>query len=252
MYAADIDDLPSQITKVKKPEELNAAGRQKQFPKTAIAVAATAVVMMLLFGAAAVAAWIYFRRPAIVPANNSNITNINKDTFPPRNINSNSNATPTPTLTPASSPTATALSNDNKPVFVITPTPPPAVDKQQAARDVSQQIYAWSSLAEAGDLNGYMRKYAPTVDYYRRRGASVEFVRADKQRAFNMFNRMSITISAMDVRVDDTGEHATASFDKEWLFDGNHRSTGKVRQEMQFRKINGQWLITGERDVKVY
>ena len=97
-----------------------------------------------------------------------------------------------------------------------------------------------------------MRKYAGTVDYYRKRGASVDFVRRDKQRAFDRFSSISVTISNMNVAVGDSGETATATFDKEWVFQGSRTSTGKVQQQMQFRKINGEWLITGERDVKVY
>ena len=97
-----------------------------------------------------------------------------------------------------------------------------------------------------------MSKYANTVDYYRKRNASVGFVRSDKQRAFTMFDSISFTVSNMDILVDDSGDLASAAFDKEWVFQGTRRSTGKVRQQMQFRKINGQWLITAERDVKVY
>ena len=63
---------------------------------------------------------------------------------------------------------------------------------------------------------------------------------------------MSVSISNMNVSIADSGETATAVFDKEWVFDGTRRSSGKVQQQMQFRKINGEWLITGERDVKVY
>ena len=218
--------------------------------KTVLAVAATAVGMLLFFGVIGIAAWLYFKREAIDTALNANNANVNQTVFPPRNINSNGLITPTPTVLPT--PTATAAANNDSPVWIITPTPAPQIDKQQASREVSQQINSWKSLSESGDLNAYMRKYAGTVDYYRKRGASADFVRRDKQRAFNMFSSMSVTISNMRVSVDDSGDAATALFDKEWVFQGSHTSTGKVQQQMQFRKINGEWLITGERDVKVY
>jgi hypothetical protein len=97
-----------------------------------------------------------------------------------------------------------------------------------------------------------MSGYAPTVDYYRRRGASAQFVRADKARAFNRYTSMRVNISNLDVSIDPAGEGATATFDKEWTFSGGGTNTGKVRSELRFRLIGGRWLITGERDVRVY
>ena len=243
----------SEVTRGKKDSEVTHVASLQPKPassKTALAVAVTAVAMLLFFGVAGIGAWIYFKGVGTDIAKNDNNGSGNQNPFPPRNINSNGLITPAPTAVP--SPTATAVSNNNPPVWIQTPTPATQIDKQAASREVSQQIYSWKSLAESGDLNSYMRKYAGTVDYYRKRGASVEFIRADKQRAFNMFSSMSVSITDMNVTVDDSGERASAVFDKEWVFQGARRSTGKVRQQMQFRKINGQWLITAERDLKVY
>ncbi len=61
---------------------------------------------------------------------------------------------------------------------------------------------------------------------------------------------MRANISNMDVSVK--GETATATFDKEWTFSGDGSNSGKVRSQLTFRRINGRWLITGERDVRVY
>lgn len=217
--------------------------------KTALAVAATAVVMLLVFVVVGIGAWIYFKGFGNDIARNAHNGSGNQNAVPPGNMNSNNLNTPAPTVTPST----TAVSNNNGlPDRKITQTPTSQIDKQQVAREVSQQVNSWKSLAESGDLDSYMSKYAGSVDYYRKRGASIDFVRRDKQRAFRMFSSMSVNISNMDVKVHDSGERVTADFDKEWVFDGSRRSTGKVRQQMQFRKVNGQWLITGERDVKVY
>jgi hypothetical protein len=62
-----------------------------------------------------------------------------------------------------------------------------------------------------------------------------------------------MNISNLTVTPDASGERATAVFDKEWLFDGDQKSSsGKVRSELQMRKIKGEWRITSERDLKVY
>jgi len=63
---------------------------------------------------------------------------------------------------------------------------------------------------------------------------------------------MNVNISNMTVTVGTAGDTATAVFDKEWTFVGSGTSSGKVRSKLEFRKINGKWLITSERDVKVY
>jgi ketosteroid isomerase-like protein len=130
--------------------------------------------------------------------------------------------------------------------------PSPGIDKERVSGEVSQQVQSWRSSTESGDINALIRKYAPSVQYYRKSGASPDFIRSDKQRAYRMFDSMSIRISNMDVNISDSGETATAHFDKEWVFEGSRRSTGKVRQQLQFRRMNGQWMITGERDIRVY
>jgi len=63
---------------------------------------------------------------------------------------------------------------------------------------------------------------------------------------------LAFDISNVDISIGDSGETATAVFDKEWVFEGPRRSTGKVQQLLQFRRIGGAWRITGERDLRVY
>ena len=210
--------------------------------KTPFIVVATAVATLLILGILGLGAWLYFRKDSETTRNTSNgRANQNSSA-------ANANSTRTPTPTPSPSPTP-ANNNSASP----TPTPEPAADKEVASREVAEQIGKWELLSESGDLDAYMSKYAGTVDYYQRRGASVEFVRRDKRRAFGMYDSISFDISNMDVRVDDSGDRAVATFDKEWEFEGEEsRSTGKVKQQLELRKISGEWLITGERDLRVY
>ena len=126
------------------------------------------------------------------------------------------------------------------------------VDREQARKNVSQRIFTWKSQAESRNLNSYMANYADTIDYYQKSGASIGYVRNDKQRAFTLFDSINISIDNMHVSVDDSGESATAAFDKAWVFEGAKHNSGKVRSQLKLRKINGEWLITGERDLKVY
>jgi ketosteroid isomerase-like protein len=243
---ANVEGPDSEITQFKQKQSSSTTNISSHPPesasgsKTFLVVAATAAAMLLLFGVLGVGAWLYFRSSGDVAKNTK--ANQNASVLPNINSNAKAKATVTPTASP------TVVSNKN----ATTPAPTPQIDKQQASREITKQIDDWKSLAESGDLDVYMSKYAETVDYYRKSRTSTDFVRKDKQRAFTMFDSISFTVSNVDISVDDSGERATAAFDKEWVFEGERRSTGKVRQQLQFRKVNGQWLITGERDVKVY
>lgn len=236
----------SQITHVSKlPDQASSPPQPSGGSKMAIAVAGTALGMLIIFGLIVTGLWLYLQNNGGGSAAKNNNGPV---PTPMSNLNSVT-ATPAPTSTPAT-PTP-AYGNENaRPPALNTPTPP--IDTVTASREISQQINNWRSYAESGNLDSQMQTYASTVDYYRKRGASRDFVRADRARAYRLFNSMSINISNMSVSVGPSGETATAVFDKEWVFEGARRSTGKVRQQLELRLINGRWLITGERDVKVY
>jgi hypothetical protein len=97
-----------------------------------------------------------------------------------------------------------------------------------------------------------MNHYADRVDYFRTDGAGRAVIAQDKERAFSQFDTVNFRISNMDINVSDTGDTATAEFDKEWRFEGDHVSEGRVRSQLKFKKIGGRWLITSEKDLKVY
>jgi ketosteroid isomerase-like protein len=231
----------SRETRVSKPES-------KSGSRLFMFVAGIASLLLFLGGMGAVGLWLYWKDsgPVVTNTNNQN----GGQNLSSRS-NKNANMLPTSTNTPVVTPTPTAtIGNVNSHELILGPAPD--VDRDRASAEVSQQVQDWRSSTETGDISSLVRKYAPSVQYYRKSGASPEFIRADKQRAHTMFDSISIRISNMDVSVSGSGETATAQFDKEWVFEGTRRSTGKVRQQLQFSRINGQWLITGERDVRVY
>ena len=236
----------SQVTRVSSPLS------EPKKSNTAIAVLLTALGMFLLFGVAGIGAWLYFKNGKTEVAQNKNFSspNSNGQIFDSNtNSNKNSKISPSPSDSPKIS------SPSPSPLATMTPVVMPTSDfnPEQAKKDVSSKIYSWKSAAESRNLNAYMGNYADTVDYYNKRGASSGFVRNDKQRAFNAFDNMKINLSNMRVSPDSSGESATAVFDKEWVFEGAGKyNAGKVQTQLQLRKIGGQWLITGEKDLKVY
>jgi cell division protein FtsB len=213
--------------------------------KTFLVVLLTAFLTLLLLGAGGIGAWLYLRNQrnnqnevAGNTAGNNQTANTNSNT------KSNVKSSPSPTATPKNQLDANAAN------AVESPAP---VDAAQVRKEVSARINSWIALTESRNINDYMNLYAGTVDYYNQKSVGAGSIRSDKQRAFNNFDSIEMNVSNLSVTPDASGERATAVFDKEWIFEGEDKySAGKVQSQLQLRKINGQWLITGERDLKVY
>ena len=216
----------------------DAANYQTQ-PKrsnTALIFVVALLAVILLFGVAGIGAWLYFSKGKKEIAQNTNVnssTPENKKT----NTNFNSSAFPSPNVSKTPAPT---------------PAQTPNVSPEEVKREVSERVNSWTSALVSRNLASYMNHYADTVDYFNRNGASIATVRADKQRAFSIYNSFDVEVSNLRVTTDAAGT-ATAVFDKEWYFEGDERSSeGKVQTQLRLRKIGGAWKITGEKDLKVY
>ncbi len=165
--------------------------------------------------------------------------------------------TPTPSQTRGNErrlPTPNAR-NDNIPAnrdsYQMTPTAQ-TENQEQTRGKVLDTIDAWKQAGESRDIDDYMAFYGDVIDYYRKPESSKSFVRGDKQRAFTKFQTATVNITDLNVSLGADGESAEALFDKEWLYDGRTRFSGKVRQRLRLRRIDDRWLIFGERDIKVY
>jgi hypothetical protein len=193
----------------------------------------------ILFIAGAAAAWYLLSGKQISRGVNSTNSNV-------RNSQESKGDVPTPSPRPSASQEASI------PARQMPSQRPTEISVEQARQEVSQFVDQWRSNTESMDVDSYMANYAPTVDYYKRRGATWAQVRNDKTRAFGMYHSIRMDTSNMTVSVDESSERATAEFDKEWDFRGDRNSSGKVRTELRLRRKDGRWLIIGERDVKVY
>lgn len=220
--------------------------QEKKKSNTAMVVALTMLGTILLLGIGGIGTWLYLKNNKNQVAVNINAATINR----PANANTanitnaansqNLNANPT---TP--SPTATA-----------TPTAQPTLKPEEAkaiTSNVKNVIDDWKSATEDLDLETHLRQYADTVDYYRAGKVGIAKVRADRQRAFDLYDSMNINIKNVKITPDASGEKAIAVFDKEWTFEGEEKySSGEVQQQLTLNKIGGRWLITGEKELKIY
>ncbi|MGI8470540.1 MAG: hypothetical protein ACR2N3_19045 [Pyrinomonadaceae bacterium] len=210
---------------------------------TGLVIALTALITLLVIGGA-VAGYLFYRNNRkIETAQNNNVNaktvNVNfpvvTNTNQKANTNLNSNAAPSPSVAPTVKPT-------------LNPK-----EAETVKADIRDVIENWKDSSENRDINAHLDNYADTVDYYRGGKVSVNKVRADKEKAYSDYDDIEINIDNVKIMPDETGGKAVVILDKEWNFQNDVKSnSGKVQQQLTFGKIGGRWLITGEKDLKVY
>jgi hypothetical protein len=227
----------SQVTQIPPAQQFQFQAPPQSPPKksnTALAVGATALVMLLLFGGI-FGAWLLFQGTGTDKAKNKIDVNI----YTP---NASPTVSPGGTVTPSPTPSGT-----------ITPTinPTPSFDAAEVKSEVSARMNAWKSSMESGSLDAVMGHYASRLDYYYRSGGtSSAAVRNNKKRAFELYYSFRVTMANMNISPNETGDKATVTFTKSWDFQGSDdRSKGSVRAQFQVSKIGGSWYITGEKDL---
>ncbi|MGB7069694.1 MAG: hypothetical protein WBD22_09390 [Pyrinomonadaceae bacterium] len=209
--------------------------------RTVLVVAITALATILLVTVAGVGVWLMSGKGA---AGNRNVSNSVANSNTERKHRS---ITPSPTVagTPTESPNANSISNS-------TENKVSDAESVRVKKDISDRIEKWRTQAESLDLTGHLENYANRVNYYNKLRSDRDFIRRDKARAWSRFDSIDVEITDLKITPGIDGNEAVAEFDKEWDFDGERQSTGKVRSQLRLEKIGGKWLITGERDLKVY
>lgn len=244
-------DLPSSYqtnrAEWEQPSQPLIVEREEKKPNTAAIVALSVLGTILVLGLGGAGAWFYFNRtPAVAVVNKNTATPnraVNTNTNA-QNVNVNSNSNVNANLAaPTASPSPT-------------PSAKPTINPEQAktiSGDVKNVVNDWKNASEDLDITTHLSNYADTVDYYNGGRVGIAKVRADKEKAFASYDSISFNIDNLRVIPDPSGEKATAIFDKEWRFEGADKySAGKVQQQLTLDKVNGRWLISGEKDLKLY
>jgi hypothetical protein len=138
---------------------------------------------------------------------------------------------------------------------VTTPTPAPVVvNTPLLTSEVNEVLESWADAARAHNLDLQMTYYTDVVSpYFGRRSISKAEIRADRAVAYRRYPRLDIQLSNINIVVDSSGTQATATFDKSFTFSSDEKSfSGMVNTRIWLAKFGPQWLITGEKDLKVY
>lgn len=133
----------------------------------------------------------------------------------------------------------------------------PVIDQNasSAEGEVRSALDGWVQSVQNRDIDSHMRYYADTLDYYYARTVVPSSkVRDDRTKAFQKFNTLSVQLSNVNIQLDSTGQRATVVFDKTFDFrsDGGNFFLGSVQDQLTFTKLGGAWLITGEKELKIY
>lgn len=139
----------------------------------------------------------------------------------------------------------------------VTLTSAPIADQNASSADIEirNSLEGWAQTSRLRDIDGHLQYYADTLDfYYNRTMVPSSKVREDRTRAFAKFNNIGLQLSNLNIQLDSTGQRATVTLDKTFDFRGDNNAffNGSVQQLLALTKLGGSWLITGEKELKVY
>jgi len=226
--------------------EVASATPPRQRSTTSV-VAMTVIATVLLLGIGGVGAWLILKDKSSSsngndsPPRNGNVSNNTSSNTGPSNKNSNTTVVLTPTPTPGVTPTPYS-----------SPSPTPTTDTTTARKEVMQALNGWAETMNSS-LDTHMGYYASTLHtYYLQSNVSAARVRAYIAPAFDKYGTRIVKLTNMQIEVDPSGTTATATFDKTFTFTGDTTYSGAGLNRFWLEKINGRWLITGEKDLKTY
>lgn len=218
-------------------------------PATPPARSTTSVVMLtvtatiLLLGLGGLGAWLLLR-------DTGDGTEVSRD-------GGNTGARPTPTSTPD-------LRDGNANTRPPTPTPatptptpqqtPTPRDPTGTRGEVAGALEGWRRTMNNPDVDAHMAYYADVLHtYYNAKNVGVSMVRNNVARAFSAYDTFDVRIDNLQIEVDPSGERAVATFDKTFVFRGGQKVyEGSGLNRFWFERVGGRWLITGEKDLKIY
>jgi ketosteroid isomerase-like protein len=130
---------------------------------------------------------------------------------------------------------------------------PPSDAPKETHRQLRAALNEWVAATNARNLSKQLSFYRPTMNaFYQRRNVSVAEVGADRARVFERAHSINIQAEAPSIQLDPDGQTATMLFRKRYaIAGGGEDRSGEVLQELRWQRINGQWRIISERDIKV-
>ena len=121
------------------------------------------------------------------------------------------------------------------------------------AEALRASLEEWIGATNARDLGKLIQFYLPEVRaFYLARNVPRSFVRAERARAFNEADAITVRAEDPEIILNGGGRIAVMRFRKQYstMVRGRRRQ-GEVVQELRWQKTAGGWRIFSERDVRV-
>jgi ketosteroid isomerase-like protein len=141
----------------------------------------------------------------------------------------------------------------------IEPSSDSAIGQAVAAREgreataLRANLDEWIAATNERDIRRQMDFYMPQVKaFYLARNVSRAFVRDEKVRAFSKADVVEVRAEAPEIIFQEGGRTAVMRFRKTYAVGSGARlRSGKVVQELRWRRTAAGWRIFSERDVRV-
>jgi|GEM_PF-6441737 len=119
--------------------------------------------------------------------------------------------------------------------------------------DARNVLDKWKSTMMAHDLDAHIALYADTLDIYQDKlTVPVQQVRDERKKLFEMYYEIKIDFMNVVISLEPSGNTAEILFEKNWEFKSKGSEYGQVRRKIWLKRINGRWLITGEKDLQLF
>ncbi len=123
----------------------------------------------------------------------------------------------------------------------------------KAKREIQDVLDRYQDAIRSKNTQVLADCYAPTVEsFYLKHNVSRGDVHAEFRRQLAGYTSVEkFVISNIEFR-GVTGDRATVVDDKEWSFKGPKNNSGSEREELVFRKVDGEWRIVSQIELNIY
>jgi hypothetical protein len=232
----DVSDAPSSFDPgatltLSKPE-------RRKLPTSAVLVGITVIATVLLLGLGGIGVWLLLKNKD--EDGNNRLNNATSKEHVNENQNGmSSNSNGNSVSASEATPTVT--------------TAPSLTDTSSARNEVMGLLNGWLKTIREGNVDERMKYYADKVDiFYNENNISADKIRLLTLRAFSKYSTFDMQLSNINIDIDSPGTHAVITFDKKFDFRGEKNVSGAVLSKLWLGKIGGNWVITGEMDLKTY
>jgi serine/threonine protein kinase len=152
-----------------------------------------------------------------------------------------------------------ATSSVGAPPVIEKPTPQRVSEKPTPERPVPQALIRnvlddWTTASRQRDAVAQSELYAPKVDrFFNTRNVTRDWIRRYREEAYGKIaNVRKFDLSNVKVTLKDPS-NAEVTFDKAWDFAGSLTPrSGHVRSQLLLKKMDDDWRIVSERDIKIH